>query len=41
MRKTPVRRFTPEERVERVRQERLINRDNSYYHSAHEIKFDW
>ena len=41
MRKNLVRRFIPKERVDRVQQERPIKQDNSYYHSASEIKFDW
>ena len=41
MRKNLVRQFIPKERVDRVQQERLRLQDNSYYHSANEIKFDW
>lgn len=41
MKKNLIRRFIPRERVDKVQQEYLINQDDSYYHSASEIKFDW
>lgn len=38
MKKILVKQFIPKERA---KQERSINQDNLYYHSASEIKFDW